>query len=192
MSSELQRVDNNNSFWYCKLHLEATTWTKITHLQVWKKMLRHSSKTQVNVYQTARCNIPDNHNLYRKCCNNFNSHTWTKHTHTHTHAPSGDGTAVHSGTEGHDSTADVSTAKVQWHLITHTNGTFPQSLINCQLQAVFGNTFNCQQDKIRDQECICKELKTGIMQYFLHSSLHTRNWQFINYSAQCFMSAWKM
>jgi len=35
------------------------------------------------------------------------------HTHTHTHTPSDDGTAVHSGTEGHNSTADVSTAKVK-------------------------------------------------------------------------------
>jgi len=108
------------------------------------------------------------------------------------HKPSDDGTAVHSNTERHESTADVSTAKLRWHLITHTNGTFPQSLINCQLQAVFGNTFNCQQDKGRDQECICKQLKTGTLQYFLHSSLHTINWLFMNYSAQCFMSAWKM
>jgi len=108
------------------------------------------------------------------------------------HNPSDDGTAVHSNTERHDSTADVSTAKVRWHLITHTNGTFSQSLTNCQLQAVCGNTFICQQNKGRDQECICKQLKTGILQYFLHSSLHTINWQFINYSAQCFMSAWKM
>jgi hypothetical protein len=46
------------------------------------------------------------------------------------------------------------------------------------------DTFNCQQDKVRDQECTCKELKTGTLQYFLHSSPHTINWQVINDSTQ--------
>ena len=89
--------------------------------------------------------------------------------------PSNYGAAVHNNTEGQDSTADVSTAKVGWHLNTHTNGTFPQSLTNCQLHVEYGNTFNCQQDKIRDQECNCKELKPRTRKYFLHSSLHTIN-----------------
>jgi hypothetical protein len=35
------------------------------------------------------------------------------------------------------------------------------------------DTFNCQHDKVRDQECTCKELKTGIQQYFHDSSLCT-------------------
>jgi len=51
--------------------------------------------------------------------------------------PSNYGTAVHSNTERHNSTADVSTAKVWWHLITHTNGSFPQSLTNCQLHVEY-------------------------------------------------------
>jgi hypothetical protein len=54
-------------------------------------------------------------------------------------------------------------------LITHTSGTFPQLLTNWQPQAEYKNTFNRQQNKVRDQECNCKELKTGKLQYFLHS-----------------------
>jgi len=65
------------------------------------------------------------------------------------------------------------TAEVKRHLITHTNATFPQSLKNCQVQAKYGNTFNCQQDKIRDHYSTYKELKTRILRYFLHSSLLT-------------------
>jgi hypothetical protein len=100
------------------------------------------------------------------------------------HTPRDDGTLVQSDIERHGSTANANSAKVGWHLITHTNGTFPQSLTNCQLHVEYGNTFNCQQDKVRYQECTCKKLKTGMLQYFLHSSLHTMNWQFINDSAQ--------
>jgi len=98
--------------------------------------------------------------------------------------PNDKGTAVHSNTEGHCSTADANTDEVRWHLITHTNGTFSQSLYNWQLQAEYKNRLKCQQDKLRDEECTCKELKTGNLQYFLHSSLHTIKWKFINYSAQ--------
>ena len=78
MNLELQHLDNINNFCYCKLHLEATTWTKITRLKVWKKKLRHSPKTQVNVNQTTWCNFPDDGNLHSKCCNHFNSHNCTK------------------------------------------------------------------------------------------------------------------
>jgi hypothetical protein len=95
-----------------------------------------------------------------------------------------DGSAVHNNTEGHNSTVDVRIAEVRWHLITHTNGTFPQSLTKCQLQVEYENVLNCEHDKVRDQECTCERLKAGILQYFLHSSLHTIKWQFINYSAQ--------
>jgi hypothetical protein len=75
--------------------------------------------------------------------------------------PSDNGTAVTSGIEQHDSTANVSNTKVR--LNTHTNGTYCQSLTNCQLHAEYENTLICQQDKVMDQECNCKELKTGIL-----------------------------
>jgi hypothetical protein len=51
-------------------------------------------------------------------------------------------------------------------LIPHTSDTFPQSLTNFQLQVEHWNTFSCQHNKVRDQECNCKQLKTAILQYF--------------------------
>jgi hypothetical protein len=74
-------------------------------------------------------------------------------------APNKDVTVVQSNTYRHDSTADLNTAEVAWHLMTHTNDTFPQSLTNSHLQAQHGNNLNCQQDKVWDQERTCKELK---------------------------------
>jgi hypothetical protein len=66
----------------------------------------------------------------------------------------------------------------------HTPMTHFLSQTNFQLQAEYWNTFICQH-KIKNQECKCKHLNTGILQYFLHSSLHTIKWQFI-YSTQWF------
>ena len=108
-------------------------------------------------------------------------------------APSDDGTVVQSNTERHDNIADANTAEVGWHLITHTNGTFPQSLTNYQLKAECGNTFNCQHDKVRNQECLCKKLQTGILQYFLHSSLHDIKVTSLTIILlKGFMTPWKM
>ena len=87
--------------------------------------------------------------------------------------PSDYGIVVHSNSEKHDITADANTAEVGCHLITHANCTFPQSLTNYQLQTEYGNTFNFQQDKVRDQECNCKQLQTGILQYLINFSLQT-------------------
>jgi len=39
-------------------------------------------------------------------------------------------TPVYTTAAAHDSTADANSPQVGWHLITHTNGTFPQSLTN--------------------------------------------------------------
>jgi hypothetical protein len=57
-------------------------------------------------------------------------------------ASSNDVTVVQGKPYRHDSTAEAITAVVGGRLITHTNGTFPQSLTNCQLQAEYGNTLN--------------------------------------------------
>jgi hypothetical protein len=73
----------------------------------------------------------------------------------------------------HNKTADASIEEVGRHLIPHQRY-IPQSLTNFQHQVEYGNTCSCQQDKIMDQKCICKQLKTGILQYTLHSLLHDK------------------
>ena len=96
---ELERTTYNiNNFCQCKLCPEEVTWAK-----VWKKKLRLTSETQVNVYQTTRCHVPEDGNPHSKCCNNFNSQTWKKQN---------DDIVVHSVTERNDSTSDASTDEV--------------------------------------------------------------------------------
>jgi hypothetical protein len=66
----------------------------------------------------------------------------------------------------------------QWH--------FPSVTDQFPAQNWIRNTFSYQHDKVTYHECNCKQLKTAILQYFLNSSLHAIQWQFINYSAQRF------
>ena len=61
----------------------------------------------------------------------------------------------------------------------------PQTLTNFHLQTQYSITFSCQHDKVREKKCTCKQLNSGILLYFLHSSLYEIEWQFINYSLQC-------
>ena len=83
--------------------------------------------------------------------------------------------------------------QVGWHLIPHTNDTLPLILTNFQLQAEYGNTFSCQHDKVRDQECICTKLNSGILQHVLHSSLHDMQATVYQlFSSLIFQLCWRM
>ena len=102
-------------------------------------------------------------------------------------------TTVYTSPEGHENTADVKRVQVGWHLIPHTNDTLPLILTNFQLQAEYGNTFSCQHDKVRDQECICTKLNSGILQHVLHSSLHDMQMTVYQlFSSLIFQLCWRM
>jgi hypothetical protein len=81
---------------------------KSNSTKVWKKKLRHSSKTQ-KIYTRLHGAIFQMTVIIIVNAVIISILTPKRSRHT----PSNEGTAVHSGTEGHDNTADGSTVKVE-------------------------------------------------------------------------------
>jgi len=73
---------------------------------------------------------------------------------------------------------------------THTNGSFPHSLANCQLQAEYGNTLNWPHNKVRDQECNWKQLKEDYCNIFF--TAHNKNDNLSINLIKGFMFQWDM
>jgi hypothetical protein len=72
--------------------------------------------------------------------------------------------------EEHDKTADANSAKVGWHLIPFSKWQIPSAADQFPVPSRIREYL--QLPTWQSKECICKQLKIGILQYFLHSSLH--------------------